>query len=65
MNIGRVRSGYHFISLMAALNAITDPPSPQSHKAANAPTKPIAPKTRWPVMSISIMVANIRRAMSS
>ena len=65
MNIGSVINGYHFISLTVALNAISEPPSPHSNKAANPPTNPIAPNTRCPVSSISIMVANINSAMNS
>ena len=55
MNIGRVRSGYHFMSFIAAENAISLPPSPHSASAAMAATAPMAAKTRCPVMSISII----------
>jgi hypothetical protein len=50
---------------MAALNASCDPPSPQSASAATTATIPMAPKTRCPVSSISIIAANIRRAIIS
>ncbi len=42
MNIGRVSSGYHFISFIAAENGMSDPPVPQSISAATAATPPIA-----------------------
>ena len=65
MNIGSVRSGYHFISFIAAENGISAPPVPQSMSPAKAPTKPIAPNTRCPVKSISIIELNIRMAIIS
>jgi hypothetical protein len=65
MNIGRVRSGYHFMSFMLALKAISEPPSPHSNMADAAATKPMAPNTRCPVRSMSIIVENIMTAMSS
>ncbi len=65
MNIGSVSSGYHFISFIAAENGMSDPPVPHSSMAAAAPTKPMAPNTRCPVMSISIMVENISSAIIS
>ena len=65
MNIGRVRSGYHFMSFMAAANGTSAPPVPQSASAATAATPPIAPKTRCPVRSISIIEANMSRAIIS
>src|SRR6056297_25607 len=65
MNIGRVSSGYHFISFIAAENGISTPPVPQSSTPANAPTKPMAPNTRCPVISISIMPANMTMAIIS
>ena len=65
MNSGRVRSGYHFISLAAALKAISDPPSPHNNRAETTATKPMAPKIRWPVSSMTIIDENISRAISS
>ena len=65
MNSGRVSSGYHFISFMAAENPSCEPPVPHSSKAEATATNPMAPNTRCPVMSISIMVENIISAMSS
>src|SRR6056297_1868168 len=65
MNIGRVSSGYHFISFIAAENGISTPPVPQSRTPANAPTKPMAPNTLCPVISISIMPANMTMAIIS
>jgi hypothetical protein len=65
MNRGRVSRGYHFINFMAALKAISDPPSPHSHRAATTATKPMAPNTRWPVSSMTIMELNISRAIIS
>ena len=66
MNIGRVRSGYHFMSFIAAEKGMSTPPvPPQSNKAAAAPTKPMAPNTRWPVNSITIMVENMSSAVAS
>ena len=65
MNIGSVRSGYHFISFIAAENGMSDPPVPQRKKAETAATTPMAAKTRWPVMSRSIIEANMRSAMCS
>ena len=35
---------------------MSDPPVPQSQSAATTATKPMAPKTRWPVSIISIRV---------
>ena len=65
MNIGRVSRGYHFMSFIAAEKPISLPPSPQRRSAAMTATEPIAAKTRCPVMSISIIEANIRVAISS
>ena len=65
MNIGSVSIGYHFISFIAAENGTSTPPTPQSIMPAAAPTKPIAPKTRCPVKSITIMVLNITMAIIS
>src|SRR6056297_681301 len=65
MNIGRVSSGYHFISFIAAENGISTPPVPQSKTPASAPMKPMAPNTRCPVISISIMPANMTMAIHS
>ncbi len=62
-NIGRVSSGYHFISFIAALNGSSAPPSPHSSKAAAAATKPMAPNTRLPVSNSSIIELNISRAI--
>ncbi|MOA27020.1 hypothetical protein D3C78_1478600 [compost metagenome] len=62
-NSGRVSSGYHFISFIAALNGSSTPPSPHSSRAAAAATKPMAPNTRLPVSSNSIIEENISRAM--
>ncbi|MNR51821.1 hypothetical protein D3C85_1715530 [compost metagenome] len=64
-NIGRVSIGYHFISFIAALKAISEPPSPQSSNEAAAATKPMAPNTRLPVSSSRTIVENISRAMCS
>ena len=63
MNIGSVKSGYHVISFIAAEKPISEPPVPQSSRAEATPTKPIAPNTRCPVISISIIVENIRIAI--
>ena len=65
MNIGSVSSGYHFISFMAAEKGMSWPPVPHSARAAMAATAPIAPKTRCPVNSISIMAANMKKAIIS
>ncbi len=65
MNSGRVRSGYQLKSLNAALNGISVPPVPQSMRANIVATKPMAPKTRCPVMSMTIIDANIVSAMYS
>ena len=46
---GTVISGYQFSTWKAALKGISNEPFPHSHNAAAAPTKPITPKTRWPV----------------
>ena len=63
MNIGSVSNGYHVISFIAAENGMSCPPAPHSASAAMAATAPIAPNTRWPVNSISIMLANIKMAI--
>ena len=65
MNIGSVSSGYHFMSFIAAEKAISLPPSPHSASAEMTATEPIAAKTRCPVMSISIIEANISSAIIS
>ena len=65
MNIGRVSSGYQFISFIADEKGMSEPPVPHRANAAAAATAPIAPKTRWPVISISIMEANMKMAMRS
>ena len=64
MNIGSVSSGYHFMSFIAAEKAISLPPS-HSASAEMTATEPIAAKTRCPVMSISIIEANISSAIIS
>ncbi len=46
MNIGSVRSGYHFISFITPENGMSLPPVPQSNKAESAAMNPIAPNTR-------------------
>ena len=53
------------MSFIAAEKAISLPPSPQSRRAAMTATEPIAAKTRCPVMSISIIEANMRSAIIS
>ncbi len=65
MNIGSVSSGYHFISFIAAEKPRSEPPTPHSGSAAATATKPMAPKTRWPVAIISIIDVNIRMAIMS
>ena len=65
MNIGNVSSGYHFINFIAAENGMSWPPVPQSASAAIAATAPIAPKTLWPVNSMTIIRANMNTAMNS
>ena len=60
-----VRCKLIWFNTKEALKGISKPPSPQSSRAAIAATKPIAPKTRCPVKSISIMVENMRMAMRS
>ena len=66
MNIGSVNKGYHFISFIAAEKPMSNPPlSPHSNRAATTATNPIAPNTRCPVSSISIMVENMRVAIIS
>ncbi len=64
-NIGSVRSAFHFISFMTEENPMSDPPGPQSRIAATTATKPMAPKTRCPVIIIRSMVENIRVAIIS
>ncbi len=64
-NIGSVSSGYHFISFIAAEKPRTEPPVPHSIMAEATATKPIAANTRCPVRSISIIDANIIRAIIS
>jgi hypothetical protein len=65
MNIGRVSRGYHFMSFIAALNAISEPPFPQRNRAAMAATNPMAPNTLCPVRSMSIIDENISNAIIS
>ena len=62
---GTVISGYQFSTWKEALNGISKAPSPHSHSAAAEPTKPITPKTRWPVNSSTSMVPNMKRVMAS
>jgi hypothetical protein len=65
INIGRVSSGYHFISFIAAENGKSEPPVPYRVIAAIAPTAPMAANTRCPVIIINIIDENIRMPMSS
>ena len=65
MNIGSVKSGYHFISFIAAEKGRSEPPVPQSANDATAATPPMTPNTRWPVISISIIEENIMIAIIS
>ncbi len=65
MNIGSVISGYHFIKVMLAEKPIFCPAVPQSARADAVATKPITPKTRCPVIIISIIVENISKAIIS
>ncbi len=65
INIGSVSSGYQFISFMADEKGISEPPVPHSASAEAAATAPMAPNTRWPVISISIIEANMKMAMRS
>ena len=62
---GTVISGYQFSTWKVALNGISNEPCPQSHSAAAEPTKPITPKTRWPVNSSTIIVPNMKSVMNS
>ena len=64
-NIGTVSSGYQFRSLMLASNPSSYPPVPHSHRAKTLPMNPIAPNTRCPVRSMSIMPPNIRNMIIS
>ena len=57
--------GYHLNNFQDAVNGISTAPLPHINKAAAAATKPIAPKTRWPVKSIKTIVANIKIAIAS
>ena len=65
MKNGNVIIGYQFITLIAAENGMSVAPLPHNKSAAIAATPPMAPKTRCPVMSISIMDANIKIAINS
>ena len=65
INIGKVKSGYHFINFIADEKGISDPPVPHRVTAAMAATAPIAPKTRCPVNSSSIIEENIKSAIIS
>lgn len=65
MNIGRVSSGYHFISFMAEANGMSEPPVPHNVSAETAATAPITANTRCPVMSSSIIEENMSTAISS
>ena len=64
-NIGSVSSAFHFISFITAEKPMSVPPGPQSASAATTATKPMAPKTRCPVIIISSMVENISVAIHS
>ena len=44
---------------------MSEPPMPHSHNAEIAATKPMAPKTRCPVSSISIIAENMKTAIIS
>ena len=67
MNIGSVTSAFHFIAFIAAPKArsTNSDPVPQSSNAEMVATEPMAPNTRWPVASISIIDTNMRIAISS
>jgi len=65
MNMGSVSMGYQLSRVMVEAKGISAAPLPHSSSAKIVATKPMAPNTRWPVTSITIMVANISRAMSS
>ena len=65
MKNGTVISGYQFSTWKLALNGISKPPFPHSQSAAAAPTKPITPKTRCPVISSTIIVTNMKMVMNS
>ena len=64
-NMGSDRSGYHFISFIAAEKPMLCPPVPQSAMAATTATKPMMPNTRCPVIIMRSMVENIRAAINS
>jgi len=65
MNMGSVSIGYQLSSVIVEAKGISAPPLPHSTTANTVATKPMAPNTRWPVTSISIIMANISRAISS
>ena len=65
MNNGKVNIGYHLNNFHVAVYGISIAPSPHNNNAAAADTKPIAPKTRWPVSNIKSIVTNIKTAMNS
>ncbi len=50
---------------MVEANGISTAPFPHSARAKTVATKPMAPKTRCPVSSISIIIENISRAIAS
>ena len=62
---GAVISGYQLSTWKLALKGISNEPLPHSHSAAAAPTKPITPKTRCPVMSSTIIVTNMKMVIAS
>jgi hypothetical protein len=64
-HIDGVRSGYQFSNAKAALKGISAAPLPQSNKAKRVATPPMAPKTRCPVSSMSIIEVKISIAISS
>ena len=53
------------MSFMAAEKARSDPPVPHRASAETTATKPMAANTRCPVMSISIIDANMSSAIIS
>ena len=53
------------MSFIAAEKGSSPPPSPHSRRAATAATEPMAANTRCPVMSMSIIDANMRSAIVS
>ena len=66
MNIGRVSRGYHFMSFIAGREGHLAPSlAPEQEGGDDRGPRPIAAKTRCPVMSISIIEANMRSAIIS